>query len=58
MYFVDTHTHIFSEEFDSDIREVIRNATEAGVNRFCLPNIDVESIERLHALSEQCPDLC
>lgn len=58
MYFIDTHTHIFLEAFDSDVREVIRNATEAGVNRLYLPNIDVESIERLHALSEQYPNLC
>jgi len=58
MYFIDTHTHIFLEEFDSDVREVIQRAKEAGVNRFYLPNIDVVSIERLHTLSGQYPDLC
>ena len=58
MYFVDTHTHIFLEEFDSDVHEVIRRAEEAGVNRFYLPNIDVESTDRLHALSDQYPNLC
>jgi len=58
MYFVDTHTHIFLEEFDSDVREVVQRAKETGVNRFYLPNINVESIDRLHALSDQYPDLC
>jgi TatD DNase family protein len=58
MYFIDTHTHIFSEEFDSDIREVVQRAGEAGVNRFYLPNIDVESIDRLHALSDRYSGLC
>jgi TatD DNase family protein len=58
MYFVDTHTHIFLEEFDSDICEVVRRAGEAGVNRFYLPNIDVKSVARLHALSDRYPDLC
>ncbi|MDR1632072.1 MAG: TatD family hydrolase [Dysgonamonadaceae bacterium] len=58
MYFVDTHTHIFLEEFDSDVHEVIRNARAAGVNRFCLPNIDLTSIDRLHALSDQYPEQC
>ena len=58
MYFIDTHTHIFLEEFDSDIHEVVQRAKEAGVNKFYLPNIDVESISRLHALTDQYPDLC
>lgn len=58
MYFVDTHTHLFLEEFDSDVREVIRNATAAGVARFCLPNIDLASIDRLHTLSDQYPGQC
>jgi TatD DNase family protein len=58
MYFIDTHTHIFSEEFDSDICEVIRNAKAVGVNRFFLPNIDVASIDRLHALSDRYPQQC
>ncbi|MDR2691914.1 MAG: TatD family hydrolase [Dysgonamonadaceae bacterium] len=58
MYFVDTHTHIFLEEFDSDIREVIRNATATGVTLFCLPNIDLASVDRLHTLSNQYPGQC
>jgi len=58
MYFVDTHTHIFLEDFDSDVHEVIQRAKTAGVNRLYLPNVDVESIDRLHALSDRYPDLC
>ena len=58
MYFVDTHTHLFLEEFDSDVCEVIRNATAAGVSQFCLPNIDLASINRLHTLSDQYPGQC
>jgi TatD DNase family protein len=58
MYFVDTHTHLFLEAFDPDVHEVIRNATAAGVTRFCLPNIDLATIDRLHALSDQYPRQC
>jgi TatD DNase family protein len=58
MYLVDTHTHIYAEEFDADRDEMIRRATEAGVATFCLPNIDVESIDRLHALCNQYPGTC
>ena len=58
MYLIDTHTHIFSEEFDSDRGEVIRRAEEAGVRLFCLPNIDLASVERLHRLSAEYPAAC
>jgi TatD DNase family protein len=58
MYFIDTHTHIFLEEFDSDIREVVHRAKGAGINGIYLPNIDVESIERLHILSDRYSGLC
>lgn len=58
MYLIDSHTHIFSEEFDLDIDLVIQRAKEASVRKFCLPNIGVESIERLHCLSDQYADCC
>ena len=58
MYLVDTHTHIFSEDFDSDINEVIRRAQDVDVAKFCLPNIDTESIARLHKLTDAYPGVC
>ena len=58
MQLVDTHTHIFSEEFDSDLDLVIKRAQEVGVEKFCLPNIDVESIDRLHQVCDAYPDSC
>ena len=58
MYLIDSHTHIFLEEFDSDRDIVIQRAREAGVRMFFLPNIDIESIEYVNHLSEQYPDCC
>jgi len=58
MVLIDSHTHIFLEEFDSDRDIVIQRAKEAGVGMFLLPNIDIESIEQVHRLSEQYPDCC
>jgi TatD DNase family protein len=55
---VDTHTHIFAEEFDSDIQEVFRRAFENGIRKFCLPNIDVASIPRLKTLCDNYPQFC
>lgn len=48
---VDTHSHIYSEEFDDDRSEVIERAKSAGVEKIILPNIDCSSLERLSSLA-------
>lgn len=47
MEFIDTHTHLFTEEFDADRGAVINRAVQSRVNTLLLPNIDVSSIEAL-----------
>ena len=56
MILTDTHTHLYSEEFDSDSAEVIRRALDLGITRFFLPAIDASYIERMKALQGQWPD--
>lgn len=55
---IDTHSHIFEQEFDEDIEAVIARAQSVGVEKILLPNIDVESIERLKTLSRKYPNYC
>ena len=38
--FIDTHSHIYAEEFDNDREEVIQRAWEADVRQIILPDID------------------
>lgn len=57
-YLIDTHCHLFAEQFDNDRDEMISNAMEAGVGLFLLPNIDIESIPSLYELSDKYPDQC
>ena len=49
---IDTHSHIYAEEFDADRNETIERAKAADVSHIILPNIDTSSIERLSALSK------
>lgn len=56
--FIDTHTHIYTEEFDADRDAVMRRAVEAGALRLLLPCIDEESIGRMDTLCRAWPDLC
>lgn len=58
MHFTDTHTHLYSNQFRADIDTLIEEARKAGVERFYLPNIDSESIERMLALEEKYPGVC
>ena len=57
MRIIDTHTHIYSEQFD-DIDLVVKRAQKAGVEKLLLPNIDVESIAPLNALAIRYPGFC
>jgi len=54
---VDTHSHIYEPEFDTDRSEVIARAEEAGVGLIVLPAIDTDSYERQSQLASSRPDL-
>jgi len=55
---IDTHSHIYSEEFDTDRADVIRRAREMGVQHIILPNIDRGSLPQMLALERDYPDYC
>lgn len=44
---IDTHSHLFVEEFADDLSQVIVRAKAAGVERVYLPNIDDTTVEAL-----------
>lgn len=56
--FIDTHTHLYSEQFSEDRTAMIQRAIDAGVERMYLPNIDLGSIEGMHALELEFPNNC
>jgi len=56
--FIDTHAHLYHGKFGDDRNEMVQRALDAGVTKLLLPNVDHESIEAMHALSDAFPDLC
>ena len=44
---VDSHSHLFLEEFADDLPQVMQRAREAGVTHIFMPNIDSTTIESL-----------
>ena len=55
---IDTHTHLFVEEFSEDLPLVIQRAKDAGVEMLFMPNIDDESLEDLLKVCAQYPEYC
>ncbi|PIF02819.1 MAG: hydrolase TatD [Draconibacterium sp.] len=55
-YLIDTHSHIYAEEFDKDRYEVVASADKAGIKKILLPNIDSTSIDRMLQLSKKYPN--
>ncbi len=45
MQLIDTHTHLFLPEFESDRDQVVLNAQKNGVEKVLLPNVDRSTIE-------------
>jgi TatD DNase family protein len=55
---IDTHAHIYADEFKDDINEVIESAKKASIARIYMPNIDVESIDPMLQLEALFPGYC
>ena len=53
---IDTHTHIYMEEYDEDRDTVVNNALQNKVSHVVLPNVDADSIDRLHRCHNRYQD--
>ena len=54
--YTDTHTHLYASEFYLDRDDTIKNAISAGVNRFFIPAIDSQSIQKMYNLESLYPE--
>lgn len=50
--FIDTHSHIYLENFDNDFDEMLQNAIENRVEKIILPNIDEKSYLKIIKLAK------
>lgn len=58
MLLVDTHTHLYLEQFSNDRTQVVQNAIVEGIEYMLLPNIDQESFQPMHNLCDAFPENC
>ncbi|MDE0470891.1 MAG: TatD family hydrolase [Ekhidna sp.] len=55
---IDTHAHIYAEEFEEDIEEVVNRAIEVRIDKILMPNIDANSIDAMLRLEEKYEGVC
>lgn len=58
MHLIDTHTHLFAQQFDEDRTEVVQRAIDSGVQQMLLPNIDSNTIQSMMDLCAAFPKNC
>ena len=57
-YWIDTHAHLYSKEFDADRTEMILRCHESKVARLFMPNVDHTSVDGMLELESRFSDTC
>ena len=58
MQYIDTHTHLYLPEFDTDRDEVVSRAVSNGIVKMLLPNIDINSVDQMLAAVNRYAGIC
>lgn len=58
MNLIDTHTHMFSSQFDQDREQIVKECIESGIETLLLPNINSETIDAMWNLCDLFPKNC
>jgi len=58
MKFIDTHTHLYLDNYDADRDEVVTDAINSGVQTMLLPAIDSTTFKSMGQLSAKYPNNC
>ena len=58
MPFIDTHSHIYGEEFAADLDAVVQRAKKAGAEKIFLPNENAETLDAVLDVCDKYPGFC
>jgi len=58
MQLIDTHTHLYLPEFDTDRDEVVNRAVGDGISKMLMPNIDIQSVDQMLSVVTRYPGIC
>jgi TatD DNase family protein len=57
-FYIDTHAHIYADEFKKDLPDVLRRAEEQQVKKIFMPNVDHTSIDGMLEVEYRYPGFC
>ena len=57
-FYIDTHAHIYAEEFKKDLPDTLRRCEDQHVNRIYMPNVDHKSIDDMLEVEHRWSKLC
>ena len=55
MYYIDSHAHLFLDEFNEDRKEVIERSIHQGIQKMLLPNVDSSTLTNLRDTCQIAP---
>ena len=58
MTLIDTHVHLYADEFEKDLPNLMEAAQSSGVSKFFLPNIDSGSLAGMEAICQRWKGVC
>jgi len=58
MKLIDTHAHVYLEEFTNDIGDIMKRAAEKGVGQIVMPAVDSTTHAAMLDLEGQFPGIC
>jgi len=58
MVLIDTHTHLYLEEYNEDRKQIVESAISNNIKYMLLPNIDSSSIRPMMDLCDEFPKNC
>jgi TatD DNase family protein len=57
-FYIDTHAHIYADEFKTDLADTLQRCEDQGVNKIYMPNVDHTSIDDMLEVEHRWPARC
>ena len=57
-YYIDSHAHIYLDQFTDNVDEIINRSLDNKVNKILMPNINLDTVSKMLNLSEKYKDIC
>jgi TatD DNase family protein len=56
--YIDSHAHIYLDQFRDNINDIIQNSLDNNVNKILMPNINLDSVSDMLRMSNQYKGIC